>query len=137
LAVRLRASWKAPELDEALAAGSSPSETEELLWRATQLVEPEQRIGLADSLEEAVRAVDGNSRKRGLLDRRNLIRDNRSLLLVLAERLRGVGPHDLRGLAMAELLVHGEDSPLYEARSPLQLKSRLLDVIAALDPNAR
>jgi hypothetical protein len=89
LAVRLRTSWKAPELDEALAAGSSPSETEELLWRATQLVEPEQRLGLADSLEEAVRAVDGNDRKRGLLDRRNLIRDDRSLLLVLAERLRG------------------------------------------------
>ena len=137
LRVRLRASWKAPELDEALAMGTDPLESDLLLWRAQQLAEPDKRVGFADTIEQIVEEVTrgGPQMLPGpRLVRRDLIKDNRSLLMVLAERLRGAGPHGLRGLALVDLLVGYGDSPLYRARSPLQLKWTLLEALAALDP---
>ena len=67
--------------------------------------------------------------------RRDVIRDNRSLLRVLAERLRSDGPQGLRGLAKVDLLVSYGDSALYRGPSALTLKLELLEVLAALDPN--
>ena len=137
LLVRLRASWKAAELGEALAAGADPLASEELLWRAQQLTEPKERMAIAESIARVVAEIDRGGfdvRSGPQIVKRDLIKDNRSLLLVLAERLRDDGPHDLRGLAMAELLVHFGDSPLYRARSPLELRWKLLDILTVLYP---
>jgi hypothetical protein len=137
LRVRLRASLRAAELDEQLAIGVDPLCSDLLLWRAQQLVEPDERAGFAKSLETIVNEIDrgGPHRLAGPQTLcRDLVKDNRSLLLVLAERLRADGPHGLRGLAMADLLVHYRDSALYRAQSPLQLKWKLLEVLAALEP---
>jgi hypothetical protein len=137
LRVRLRASLTAAELDEKLAMGADPLGNDLLLWRAQQLAEPDERAGFAQSIETIVSGIDrgGPHRLAGPQTLcRDLVKDNRSLLLVLAERLRGDGPHGLRGLAMADLLVHYRDSALYRARSPLQLKWKLLEVLAALEP---
>ena len=140
LRVRLRVSLRAAQLDEQLAMGADPLGNDLLLWRAQQLAEPDERTGFAKSIETILSEVErgGPHRLAGPQTLcRDLAKDNRSLLLVLAERLRGDGPHGLRGLAMADLLVHYRDSPLYRADSPLQLKWKLLDVLAALEPRFR
>jgi hypothetical protein len=137
LRVRLRSHLKAAELDEALAAGADPLASEQLLWRAQQLTEPRRRLELAETLQQIVDEVDlGRPQE---LDgrqtmRRDVIKTNRALLLVLAERLRADDPLALRGLAMVELLVSYGDGPLYRGPSPLQLKFNLLEALAALDP---
>lgn len=138
LLVRWRSFRKAAELDEALAAGSDPLASETLLWRADQLIEVEQRVGFAETLEGVVdEAARGGpqmlpGRRPGW---REVIRANRSLLLVLAERLRSDGPQGLRGLAKVDLLVGYGDSALYRGSSALQLKVELLEALVALDPN--
>ena len=140
LLVRWRSFWKAAELDEALAAGSDPLASETLLWRAEQLVEPKLRRGFAETLERIVDEVvrGGPQMLSGpQLIRRDVIRDNRSLLRVLAERLRSDGPQGLRGLAKVDLLISYGDSALYRGPSSLTLKLELLEVLAALDPNDR
>lgn len=137
LRVRLRAAVRAVELDQALATGVDPLDSDLLLWRAQQLAEPSKRAGFADSIEKIVQEVDRGAPQMApgpQIVNRDLIKQNRSLLLVLAERLRSDGPHDLRGLAMADLLVGYGDSQLYRARSPLQLKWALLELLVALDP---
>ena len=138
LVVRLRTFLKAGELDQALAAGCDPLASHLLLWRADQLVDPETRLGLAETLEQIVNEVarGGPQMLHGpQLERRDVTRANRSLLLVLAERLRSDGTHGLRGLAKADLLVSDGDGALYRGLSALTLKIELLDMLAALDPH--
>ena len=135
--VRCRAFLKTSELHEALAAGADPLASEELLWRAQKLVEPKERVGFADSIERIIEDVGrgGMQMTPGpQIVTRSAIKDNRALLRVLAERLRGDRPQGLRGLAMTDLLVRYGDSQLYRARSPLRLKWKLLEILAALDP---
>jgi hypothetical protein len=137
--VRCRTAWKTAELDRALAHGADPLASDTLLWRAEQLTEPALRLSYADVLQRLVGEVDDGGLEKlsgPPLIRRDLIKANRSLLLVLAERLRGDELIGLRALAMVELLVGYGDSALYCARSPLQLKWTLLDVLAALDPRS-
>ena len=137
LRVRLRTSWSAAALDQALAAGADPLHNGELLWRAQQLTEPNERITIASSIARVVAEAVQNEPaviREPRLAEDDLIKDNRSLLLVLAERLRSGGPHDLRGLAMADLLVHFGNSPLYCGRTSFALRSELLQVLEALEP---
>jgi hypothetical protein len=109
-----------------------------LLWRAQCLTEPIERLNFAEAIQRIVARVDcGEASPQpgpGLI-RPDVIKDNRSLLMVLAERLRGDEPLGLRGLAMAELLVRYGDSPLYRGTA-LALKWRLLDILATLDPKS-
>lgn len=138
LVVRWRTFWKAAELDQALAAGCDPLASDPLLWRAEQLVDPKARLDLAKALEQIVEEVEhrGPQMLPGPhLERRSVVHANRSLLLVLAERLRSDGTHGLRGLAKADLLVSYGDSALYRGPSALTLKLKLLEALAALDPN--
>jgi hypothetical protein len=138
LRVRLRSLWNRAELDQALAAGVDPLASEDLLWRAEQLVETQQRVELAETIDRIVKEVDrGGPQLLGgpVLMRRDVIRDNRSLLRVLAERLRSDGPQGLRGLAKVELLVRYGDSAIYRGPSALTLRLELLEALAALDPN--
>jgi hypothetical protein len=137
--VRFRTAWKTAELDRALAGGADPLASDTLLWRAEQLTEPALRLTYADVLQRLVgdiRVGEPVKVSATPVIRRDLIKANRSLLLVLAERLRSDELIGLRGLAMVELLVGYGDSALYCAPSPLQLKWALLDVLAALDPRS-
>jgi hypothetical protein len=136
LRARLRAAWRAPELDEALANGADPLASDELALRAARLVRPATRVKLAESLELVVGqvATRGPSPPGPTILRREPIARNRPVLLALARRLRGDGLHCLTGLAMADRLIGFGDSPLYMALDSLQLMYRVEEVLAALDP---
>jgi hypothetical protein len=137
LRVRLRARWSAPELDERLAAGADPLGSAELALRSEQLVEPSRRAALARSIELVVEAADGRSSPvpGPTILRRTPITKNRAALLTLAERLKSKGLQCLPGLAMADRLVRFGDSPLYVALDEAQLRYRIDEILAALDPN--
>jgi hypothetical protein len=109
-----------------------------MLWRAQRLTEPIERLNFAETIQRIVARVDCGALSPqpgpGLI-RPHVIRNNRSLLMVLAERLQGDEPIGLRGLAMVELLLRYGDSALYRG-SALALKWQLLDILAALDPRA-
>lgn len=136
LRVRLRTTWSAAELDDDLANGADPLAGDELALRAAQLVEPERRAELAQSLELVVeRVAAGESSPPGpTILRREPIARNRPGLLALARRLRSEGLHCLPGLAMADRLVRFGDSPLYLGLDALQLRYRIEETLAALDP---
>jgi hypothetical protein len=92
-----------------LAGGLIPFFTEELALRARQLVEPRKRGELADALDHLVeiaeRRGDGAARITPYPPfRPKQVEANRSLFGELARRLRGRGPHGLRGLAMTSLM---------------------------------
>ena len=138
LRARLRAAWSAAELDEALANGVDPLASEELAVRAAQLVEPSKRLQLARSLELLVKEVvrGGPSPVPGpTILRREPIARNRPALLALTRRLRSDELHCLPGLAMADRLIRYGDSPLYMALGPAQLRRRVDDILAALEPD--
>ena len=137
LRARLRASWSAAELDEALASGADPLASDELALRASQLVEPARRVKLADSLELVVRVVargEASPLPGPTILRREPIARNRAALLHLIRRLRSDGLHCLPGLAMADRLVRFGDSPLYMALGPVELRRQIDDILAALEP---
>jgi hypothetical protein len=136
LRARLRAAWRAPELDEALANGADPLASDELVLRAARLVKPGTRVKLARSLERVVEQVvtRGPSPPGPTILRREPVARNRRVLLALARRLRGDGLHCLSGLAMADRLIGFGDSPLYMALDSLQLTYRVEEVLAALEP---
>jgi hypothetical protein len=136
LRARLRAAWRAPELDEALANGTDPLASDELALRAAHLVKPGTRAKLSRALEQVVKqvATRGPSPPGPTILRREPIARNRPALLALARRLRSDGLHCLSGLAMADRLIGFGDSPLYMALDPLQLTYRVEEVLAALEP---
>jgi hypothetical protein len=131
----------APELDRALAAGADPLEDPHLLWRAQQLVDPALRLAGAEKIDQLVadagRAMAGAPYPAIDSGTVELVYANRSLLMVLAERLRGDGPLGLAGLAMVQRLVGVGEEHLYRSPSPLHLKWRLLETLAALEPRSR
>jgi len=138
LRARLRAAWRAADLDDALADGADPLESDELALRAMKLVDPANRAELVRTLELVVNHVSA----RGLsplpgptILRRQPIARNRPELLTLAWRLRTDGVHSLRGLAMADRMIRYVDSPLYMALGPLQLRHRIEETLAALEPD--
>ena len=137
LLVRLRSHLQAPELDQALAVGADPLGSEQLLWRAQQLTDPHRRLEYAEAIQRIVAEVDhgGPQMLPGpQLVRRDVIKANRALLRVLAERMRADQPLALCGLARVELLIGDGASPLYRGLSGFELRSSLLETLATLDP---
>lgn len=137
---RWRVYRKSAELDNALAAGGNPLSGPDLLWRADQLTDPARRLTLAETIEFLLfdserRPAGGAFGPEGRL-RKDLVSSNRSLLTVLAERLRSDGPHGLRGLAMCQRLLSFGAGHLYRSPSPLHLRWRLLEALAALEPRS-
>ena len=136
--VRLRTFIKLAGLDEALAGGVDPGESRELTLRAKQLTKRRKRIGFARAIEKIVNDVKSPEPQILLrVFRRGPVRENRSLLLELAERLRAEAPMSLRGLAMVDLLLYYSDSPFYGARSALELERTVVTVLLALEPESR
>jgi hypothetical protein len=135
--LRLRSWWNELELDAALADGADPLETDELTFRAQRLVEPKKRTLWARSIRKLVSLAEAPGPRilPGLEPyARQQLRANRFLLIALAERLEGEGPHCLRGLAKVDLMLQDGRSPLNVARRPEELQHELESVLSALNP---
>ena len=139
----MRVRRKRRELDEALARGANPVRAEELALRAEQLSEPATRARLAAWYENLFRlAAEGpgpgatTAMVVAPFDARR-VATNQPVLAALAERLRGPGPHDVRGLAMASNLLEDSNGPLYARTRVDELEPAVLRTIAALEPASK
>ncbi len=101
LALRLRVWMKNLELDAALAGGANPAQNDELALRAKQLAEPKKRRELAKAITHLIAIADRHNGAAIVTPyppfRPWQVQANRSLLLELAERLRGQRPPALQG----------------------------------------
>ncbi len=138
LLTRLRTKLSSRHLDRALAAGASPSESDELSLRAEQLVAANAR--LANAIEHLILRSELDPRfdvpqsplMRTPFNRAN-IRANRAWLDRLADALRDPGSRPVRGLAMASALVKDKGGPFYVNDSVEQVKGVVREAIAALN----
>jgi hypothetical protein len=132
-ALRLRVRLSRLELDDRLAHGADPTSTPELRLRAAQLLE--QRAEVASAVERSI----GDARRptpvfsaRVPLRRAELL-ECAGDLAALAQRLRQGGPADVRGVAMARVLMTDGASPLY-LKSDVSLRYAVRSARLALDP---
>jgi hypothetical protein len=136
----LRVRWKRLDLDSELARGANPVKSEELALRAEQLAEPAMRARIATEIENIVRLATtgpGPSATTAMVHTSFIgyrVAANQPVLAALAGKLRARGPHALRGLAMASVLVGDADSPLYARSGVDTLEPAVRATISALDP---
>jgi hypothetical protein len=132
LSVRLRAR----QLDRALAAGVSVTESPQLAHRAAALVRADTRTKLAASLRRLTRG-DGRAplgnRVEGLPARTEDVRKD---LERLAARLVEPGPVAPRGVALTQELLTDGAGPLFWAGSRDDLSARVRGAVDALEPAA-
>jgi hypothetical protein len=113
--VSLRARWRRPQLDAALAAGADPWSSPELLVRAAQLGLRSERRKLATRLYALVALATGHGLASPFLTvRRRVVLEQRELLVGLAQRLFQPAPVDVAVVAQLAVLLSDRSSPVYE-----------------------
>jgi hypothetical protein len=134
---RLIARWRSMRLDRALAQGTPPEASGALLLRARALVAPRTRRDLGRALERilAEPAPAALIRVRVPVRRREVTRARDDLRL-LAQRLAGPAPVDVRGVAQVRVLLSDGSGPLFWRRSADELSGRVREAIQALDLQA-
>jgi hypothetical protein len=136
--LRCVAWWHRPDLDDELAAGLDPVQSDELSLRAGQLRSARIRSRLAGALEDAVELADSH-RQPDLpygwppRIRSAEVRSCRELLLNLGRRVRDRGLLGVKGLAVTSLLVSDGTSPLYCDDAPVSLGATAYSALIALD----
>ena len=108
--------WRAHALDDQLARGMDPMQSNELSLRVGQLSSERSRRRVVCALRGAVQLADtpfDPLRIGPPSIRRAEVQVNRELLLELADRLRAGGPLGVEGLATTSLLVGDGSSPLF------------------------
>ena len=138
--LRVTTWWRARALDEQLALGADPMQSNELSLRAGQLGSPKSRRRIACVLRGVVALAerDAYSVAMGAPPvRRADVRANKELLLELAERLCNSEPVGAQGLAIASKLVDDRRSPLYSRQSDRPLAVSAFEALVALDQSLR
>jgi hypothetical protein len=118
--LHVEARWRSRALIRALADGADPAGSDLLELRARTLTTPRERARIARGLENVVATADDRHlhwTAAAPVDGAAVM-DARSELLALAARLRSDAPGSPRGVALAELLVTGYDSPLVGTTEP-------------------
>lgn len=136
LMLRARVWMRQLELDAALAGGAEPAHSEELELRARQLADHKTRNKLAAAITRLVRIADGHRTPMTTPNppfRPNQVQANRSLLMELAERLRGPRSVALQGMALTSLLLNDGGGPLTTATDPTTLERAVRTALAALN----
>jgi hypothetical protein len=130
--------WRqARRLDEQLALGMDPIASDELSLRAGQLGSARTRGRLACVLRGAVALADAPydpARLGRPIVTRDVVRENRSLLLELANRLGAGGMLGVQGLALTSLLVGDGVGPLFSQAAGGSLAASAGYALIALDP---
>jgi hypothetical protein len=132
LAARLVARSRRLALDRALADGADPASSPLLAARAAQLVTPAGRDRIADALEHAALAVDGDSGHWRTSARPGAVHPNRAEMLRLASVLRHGGLLYARGIARLELILIDGTGPAYTDPRGDRLAAQLRLAVAAL-----
>ena len=130
------------DLDAALAGGADPARSEELELREKQLVDRKTRNRLAGAITHLIRVADSQRAPITTPDppfRPKQVQANRTLLVELAERLRGPRSVALRGMALTSLLLNDGRGPLTTESDPATLERAVRATVAALneDPHPR
>jgi hypothetical protein len=142
LMLRARVWRKKLELDAALAGGAQPARSEELELRAKQLVDRKTRNRLATAITRHVRTADGHRAPittPGPPFTAKQVQANRSLLVDLADRLRGPRAVALPGMALTSLLLNDRRGPLTTESDPATLERAVRATLAAVNeaPHSR
>ena len=117
--LRLRVVCHLPRLDAELAAGVSPSRSEEHALRAAQLVARRRRARLARGLRRAATvATDRGPTDAGIPVCRSAVLAARPTLLALADDLVELPDPRARGVALVQRLLVDGDGPLYRPWAP-------------------
>src|SRR5215472_6730188 len=132
---RVVASSRAGRLDACLAAGVPPESGRLIALRAAALVVPARRQRLASDWDRLVRVAHERPATRarvplhsaGIVAAEDDIRE-------LQRSLRANVPVPARGVALASTLLTDGTGPLYNRRSPVNLRVAVRDAIEHLDP---
>jgi hypothetical protein len=136
LMLRARVWIRQLELDAALAGGADPAQSEELELRAKQLADRKTRNKLATAISHRIGIADGQRAAIAAPNspfRPKQVQANRSLLVELAERLRGPRSVALRGMALTSLLLNDGRGPLTTESDPATLERAVRATLAALN----
>ena len=145
LGLRVRVWVNEHELDAALAGGTDPHASAELELRAERLARPEQRLRLADAIEELLELAGGhvviaNPEAVAAASSPHLqlaqIRTSRSSLIRLVKRLRDKRPAEVQGLAQVRCLLSDDRGPLYRRDASPSLDEAVAAAIDGLDRSA-
>jgi hypothetical protein len=132
---RLSARLRAAALDRGLAAGQSPDSSAALALRARVLLRPSIRRRMARSLRQLPRYVGPTSAAVSTL---TLVREELPAaafaLEELAERLEGDRPVDVRGIALARLLLADGAGIVYSRVRADALLTAAGEALRALTP---
>lgn len=112
--------WGAHRLDDQLALGADPMQSDQLSLRVGQLGSSKSRRRIALALRRAVAFAERGAYPTAIAAmpiRHAEVRANKELLLELADRLCASEPVGARGLAMTSKLIDDRRSPLYSGRS--------------------
>jgi hypothetical protein len=135
--VRARVFLSRLRLDRILASGVDPSRSRDLTLRAAQLQQPRAGERVARGMDRLLAiAFDDPRRHVGpalLPFRHQRVRPNVDRFETLAKKLRGPGPHTVKGLAMASNLLEDGQGELYANNSSSDLRLALDATMAALD----
>jgi hypothetical protein len=135
VALRLRTRRRRNRLDEQLADGVDPTTSAELRLRAAQLDSPAERTRIANALVDALgkaRQPNLGAFRHEVIQRHGAIDNSAGDLSALALRLRDDRPVDVRGAALASLLVGHKASPLRRGDGQ-HLQQAIHTTLAALD----
>jgi hypothetical protein len=134
--LRVATRWRARDLDNQLAAGADPIESDELSLRVGQLGSSKSRRRLACALRGVVALAARDAYPIAMAAppiRRTAVRANGELLLELADRLSTSEPVGVRGLAITSKLIDDRKSPLYSEHADRSLPVSAFEALVALD----
>jgi hypothetical protein len=132
---RLQTWIRSSRLDSDLARGVPPESTAALAIHAERLARPATCRQLARSITRIAAEARPESWTNPIVPLcRDEVRDARSELEALADRLAAEGPVSAKGVAQVRVLLTDGTGPLY-CRSQVHLKARAGQALAALDPS--
>jgi hypothetical protein len=130
----VEARLRATELDRELARGVAPETCGALSLRARKLIGPDARATLARQLRRVVSdARGGHAWMTRVAIRRPEVLDAAAELDALAERLAAPGPVDVRGVALAHVLLTDGTGPLYFRGATDELRASVARALSRLE----
>lgn len=133
LALRIRTRLERSQLDEQLAKGADPAARPELTLRAAQLVSPEERARIANTLVEILGDAHRNEPVTiRVRPQRAAVRDAADDIRALVLRLRDDEPVEPVGVAIAAWLADTKSSPMHSEGAG-DLREALWSARRALD----